>query len=151
MFIVEYFGNFLCTIKIYGRYLQVKIIVLYYSQLIIFLTLNSEQSDKNPPNDNGLTPFHLSCAYGHIKIVEIFVKNSVILNIDLNSVTYTCGWTGFHCACQNGQLEIAEFLMENSDIFDIDVTGFILLETSVIAKNSTYVAISVAESADLRL
>ena len=95
-----------------------------------------------------MTPFHLSCAYGHIKIVEIFVKNSVILNIDLNSVTYTCGWTGFHCACQNGQLKIAEFLMENSDIFDIDVTGFILLETSVIAKNSTYVAISVAESAD---
>ena len=72
----------------------------------------------------------------------------MILNIDLNSVTYTCGWTGFHCACQNGQLEIAEFLMENSDIFDIDVTGFILLETSVIAKNSTYLAISVAESAD---
>ena len=61
----------------------------------------------------------------------------MILNIDLNSVTYTCGWTGFHCACQNGQLKIAEFLMENSDIFDIDVTGFILLETSVIAKNST--------------
>ena len=30
---------FLCTIKMYGRYLQVKIIVLYYSQLIIFLTL----------------------------------------------------------------------------------------------------------------
>ena len=67
----------------------------------------------------------------------------MILNIDLNSVTYTCGWTGFHCACQNGQLEIAEFLMENSNNFDIDVTGFILLETSVIAKNSTYIAISV--------
>ena len=47
----------------------------------------------------------------------------MISNIDLNSVTYTCGWTGFHCACQNGQLEIAEFLMENSDTFDIDVTG----------------------------
>ena len=41
--------------------------------------------------------------------------------------------------------------MENSDIFDIDVTGFILLETSVIAKNSTYVAISVDESADLKI
>ena len=148
MFIVEYFGNFSMHNQDLWEVFAIENNCFVLLPIHYFFKLYSEQSDKNPPNDNGLTPFHLSCAYGHIKIVEIFVKNSVILNIDLNSVTYTCGWTGFHCACQNGQLKIAEFLMENSDIFDIDVTGFILLETSVIAKNSTYLAISVAESAD---
>ena len=87
----------------------------------MFETIFSDQSDKNPQNEDGLTPFHLSCAYGQMKIVDVFVKNSKILKINLNSITNTCGWTGFHCACQNGQLKIAEFLMENSDNFDIDV------------------------------
>ena len=38
-------------------------------QIEMFEEIFSESDDKNPANDEGLTPFHLACSYGQIKVV----------------------------------------------------------------------------------
>ena len=67
------------------------------------------------------TAFHLSCMNGHSEIVEMLIRKSNELNIDLNAVDYTRheGRTAFQWVCAVGNSEIAKILMENSIQFSI--------------------------------
>ena len=71
------------------------------------LLIDKEDDEKNPQNENGQTPFHLCCSYGHSRIVDIILKNSIKSNIcNLSAKDHECGWTAFHFACNHGQTHI---------------------------------------------
>ena len=70
----------------------------------------------------GKTPFHMVCQNGQDDMVEIIMKNSAKLDIDLNGKDNT-GMTAFHYACRNGHAKIAEMLVKNSAEFNIDLNG----------------------------
>ena len=55
-------------------------------------------------------------------LVEIIIKNSSELKIDLNSKEEG-GWTAFHLACCNyyNYSDIVEMIMKNSSALDIDL------------------------------
>ena len=67
------------------------------------------------------TPFHVVCSNGHSKMAELFVRNSIKYNIDLNAKDSLHGYTGFHFACFEGHVEIVEILVDNAEEFDIDL------------------------------
>ena len=54
-------------------------------------------SSKNR-DENGHTSFHVACSNGSTDIVELIIKKSIDLNIDLNAKYRTWGWTGFYFA-----------------------------------------------------
>ena len=47
-------------------------------------------------NEDGHTSFHVACSNGSTDIVELIIKKSIDLNIDLNAKYRTWGWTGFY-------------------------------------------------------
>ena len=47
-------------------------------------------------NEDGHTSFHVACSNGSTDIVELIIKKSIDLNIDLNAKYKTWGWTGFY-------------------------------------------------------
>ena len=49
-------------------------------------------------NEDGHTSFHVACSNGSTDIVELIIKKSIDLNIDLNAKYKTWGWTGFYFA-----------------------------------------------------
>ena len=68
----------------------------------------------------GQTPFHFACIDGRSKIVEMFLKRSMELDIDLNSKDQS-GMTGFHMACVYGKTSIVEMIIDNADSSNIDL------------------------------
>jgi ankyrin repeat protein len=49
-------------------------------------------------DEDGHTSFHVACSNGSTDIVELIIKKSIDLNIDLNAKYRTWGWTGFYLA-----------------------------------------------------
>jgi ankyrin len=72
----------------------------------------------NVQDKDGQTAFHLACTNGHLNVVEIFMKKSYLLGIDLTIQDFH-GSTGFHLACQN---ETAEIIMKNH-IYDLNINA----------------------------
>ena len=71
----------------------------------------------------GKSAFHYACMNSHKEIVEMFMKNSVKLNINLNGRDEE-GCTPFHLACTNSQLEIALIFLNRSDVQNIGKPRF---------------------------
>ena len=67
----------------------------------------------------------MACINGHSEIVELLIKNSANLNIDLNAKynDNTRGWMPFQYACQYGYTKIVELLMQNSIEFNIELNS----------------------------
>ena len=68
------------------------------------------------------TPFASACEYGHKEIVELFLKYSADLEIDLNDYDHY-GNTPLICATINGHHDIVRLLLQNSDAKDINVNA----------------------------
>ena len=81
---------------------------------------------------NSTTVFHSAVIGGNAKLVEMLIKNSMILHIDLNAketfdhqfeIAYESsmyrGLTAFHMACKNSDLKIAMMLIDYSSIYNI--------------------------------
>ena len=88
----------------YGSKTICKLIIETLENLDQDLTLNAK-------NRNGLTPFLLACANGHLKTAEIIMQKSADLNIVLDAKT-TSGSTAFHLASKNGHIDIFKMLMK---------------------------------------
>ena len=88
----------------------------------------SEEQDKNIINDYGETSFHLACKNGHLKIVQLLLKNtysefgSNTKDLDLNAKNYIRE-TAFTLACKKGHSEVVKLLIENSAAFSIDLNA----------------------------
>ena len=70
----------------------------------------------------GLTAFHHACAFGKVKIAELFLDNYLGLNIELNSEC-NIGATAFFYACVFGQTKIAEILVKNSQNIKMELNS----------------------------
>ena len=77
---------------------------------------------KNPENENGETPFHLACKYGHFKIAEMLMERSTELNIELNAKDVD-GLSAFHLACESSHSKTVEILMQKSSDLKIDLNA----------------------------
>ena len=86
-------------------------------QLEMFEIIFASETVKNPRCNEGKTPFHLACQFGHFKIAEIIVQKSAEFNLDLNSKDDD-GTTAFHWACINGHsmgnFTIAKMIVQKS-------------------------------------
>ena len=67
-------------------------------------------------DSKGLTAFHLAAQRGHFAIVDMIMKNSILLNsmntsmIDFNARD-NAGQTAFQYACYYGYYEVAEVII----------------------------------------
>jgi len=105
----------------------------------MFEIIFENEGVKNPQNSIGVTPFHESCEYGHIKIAKLIIQKSKECNIDLNNQD-KYGRTAFHKAChpydigcwcsdsQNSQFQMVEFLIQKSKEFEIDLNATDVIE-----------------------
>ena len=62
---------------------------------------------------DGNTGFQYACKSGHDELVELMIRKSVELNIDLNAKDRH-GKNGYHYACESGHVKIVELLIKNS-------------------------------------
>ena len=86
---------------------------------IIFIT----SYDLNARLD-GNTVLHLACIYGRTETVELLIKSSKDLSIDLNYNGYNGSTrTGFYLACFNGNTETVELMIKLSKDFSIDLNA----------------------------
>ena len=65
----------------------------------------------NAKDSFGKNAFSLTCEFGHLKIAEMLMKNSVEKKIDLNNKD-RAGWSAFQLACKYGYLNIAEMIIK---------------------------------------
>ena len=97
-------------------------------QIQAFLTAYSEEQDKNIINDYGETSFHLACKNGHLKIVQLLLKNtysefgSNTKDLDLNAKNYI-DESAFTLACKKGHSEVVKLLIENSAAYRIHLNA----------------------------
>ena len=73
--------------------------------------LRIDLNEKKP--DDSMTGFLYACRYGHKKIVLTIMKNSKIMNIELNTLNMF-DYNALHLAILYGHEEIAKILMEKS-------------------------------------
>ena len=73
----------------YGHYDTVKVFLKYSSDSIY-----SNKINLNAPDEFGYTGFHVACREGFPKIVELIMKSSEALNINLNAKSNSVGYTG---------------------------------------------------------
>ena len=73
--------------------------------------LRIDLNEKKP--DDSMTGFLYACRYGHKKIVLSIMKNSKIMNIELNTLNMF-DYNALHLAILYGHEEIAKILMEKS-------------------------------------
>ena len=69
-------------------------------------------TDKNPANDQGVTPLHLAAEMGHIESVEIIFEWAD----DKCPMDFDEGWTPFHLASKEGHLSIVQFFLKNLEL-----------------------------------
>jgi len=63
---------------------------------------------------DGYLPFHMICKYGSRKIIDWFIKNKLINNINIHT---TDGKSGIEIACMHNHYKIVEYLIkEGADI-----------------------------------
>ena len=88
-------------------------------QTEMFEMISAQETVKNPRGNEGKTPFHLACQFGHFKIAKIVMQKSAAFNLDLNSKDDN-GMTAFHLACRNdNNFETAEMIVQKSADLDI--------------------------------
>ena len=73
----------------YGHYDTVKVFLKYSSDSIY-----SNKINLNAPDEFGYTGFHVACREGFPKIVELIMRSSEALNINLNAKSNSVGYTG---------------------------------------------------------
>ena len=73
----------------YGHYDTVKVFLKYSSDSIY-----SNKINLNAPDEFGYTGFHVACREGFPKIVELIMRNSEALKINLNAKSNSVGYTG---------------------------------------------------------
>ena len=67
--------------------------------------------DKNPEDNNGITPLHIAAAKGHVDVYKQIIQCIDVINPrDSNN-----GWTPLHFASYHGHLELCEFIIEKVD------------------------------------
>ena len=74
----------------------------------------------NTKDKDGKTAFHFACINGNLKILEMFLRRSIKLGIDLNSRDCN-GMTGFHFACKIGCISIVEMMIDYAESSKIDL------------------------------
>ena len=91
-----------------------------HGQIDEFEMLIKENSNADPINDVGETPFLIACIEGRRNIVARLLQNSEELKIDLNQRDI-CGFTPFSNAAMRGHSEVAKMIMDNSLQLKIDL------------------------------
>ena len=82
---------------------------------------------------DGNTGFQYACKSGHDELVELMIKKSVELNIDLIAKDRH-GKNGYHYACESGHVKIVELLMnkiEGTPILNLAMVKRVLVKISV--------------------
>jgi hypothetical protein len=79
-------------------------------QIEVFQTALNQEEDKNIKNGVGETPFHLACANGCFRIVQLLLKTT--FSIDINAKTNS-GYTAFHYACLSGHSGVVKILLRS--------------------------------------
>ena len=72
----------------------------------------------------GKTAFHMACQYEYSEIVELLIKKSVELNININEKDQD-GRTAFHLVCDNKyhwNPATVNVILDNSELFGLDLT-----------------------------
>ena len=69
---------------------------------------------------DGFISLHVACHYGRVKIIEMLLKKSDELKIDLSRKNHL-GNTAFHSACIGGSSELVELIMKNTHKLKIDL------------------------------
>ncbi|XP_019616149.1 PREDICTED: ankyrin repeat domain-containing protein 2-like [Branchiostoma belcheri] len=68
---------------------------------------------------DGDTGLHVACREGHVKVVELLIKNQADLNVANKD-----GDTGLHVACREGHVKVVELLIKNqADLNVANKTG----------------------------
>ena len=75
--------------------------------------LASKLENKNPKNDDGMTPIHLAAFKGHLAIIKFLVPLVEDKNPKANRFSRYVGRTPLHCAAEEGRLDVIEYLCEN--------------------------------------
>ena len=70
----------------------------------------------------GRTAFHSACEYVSLEIVDMLLRNSAEINIDLNAKDFD-GLTAYHIACQLGQVHIVQKMIETASTHNFDIIG----------------------------
>ena len=91
-----------------------------HNQIDMFKVILDSEPDKNLVNGDGYTPFLWSCLFGSVNIVELLLKKSDELKIDLSRKNHL-GNTAFHSACIGGSSELVELIMKNTQKLKIDL------------------------------
>ena len=86
----------------------------------------------NARTDAGRTAFQYACENGRTETVELLIKPSKDVRIDLNA-TYLMGWrwTALHFACQNGKTETVELMIKSSKNFKIALNATIISSADI--------------------
>ena len=126
---------------------------------------------KNPKNNIGQTPFHISCQYGHSYILEIFLEKSINFKIELSSHD-GYGWkyessigvekkiifgsTPLHLASYYGHPKVVSILIQKSSELNIDlnakiISGWTAFHMACINGHSKTAEILIQKSAGLNI
>ena len=75
-------------------------------------------------NDKGpKQAFRAACINGHLKMVQMLLKEPNRFHINVNSKEGSKRRTAFHWSCENGHTQIAELIIKKSFDFDIDLNA----------------------------
>ena len=87
---------------------------------IVEFMLDQDLDFANARDKDGDTPLHCACTYGHLELVQLFVNESEMFNINLNARNKD-GLTPFDVAFKFGYMRIVQFLLDESGKKCIDV------------------------------
>jgi len=90
-------------------------------QTQMFEIIANERANKNPKNHWRITPLHLICEFGHLKLAKLLVENYVSWNIDFNSRNDR-EKTSLYLACYHGHAQIVDLFMQNIVGLKINLT-----------------------------
>ena len=87
---------------------------------IVEFMLEQDLDFANARDKDGETPLHCACTYGHLGLVQFFVNESEMFNINLNARNKD-GLTPFDVAFKFGYMRIVQFFLDESMKKCIDV------------------------------